>query len=85
VVADRAPDEGDGAGVAMAVGRRVGSAVHRNRIRRRIRAILAELDSADPLPNGWYLVIAQPAARGCSSAELRDHIVRLLVKADAAT
>lgn len=85
VAIDRAPDEGAGAGVAMAVGRRVGSAVHRNRLRRQIRAILSELDAVDPLPSGWYLVIAQPSARGCSSAELRTHLVRVLAKAGAST
>lgn len=42
--------------VAFAIGRRVGTAVVRNRIRRRVRAALWSI--ADELPPGWYLVSA---------------------------
>lgn len=42
--------------VAFAVGRPVGDAVTRNRVRRRLRAALRELHAADRLPHGDYLV-----------------------------
>jgi ribonuclease P protein component len=42
----------DGVRVAFAIGRHAGTAVRRNRLRRRLRAILATLD----LPEGRYLV-----------------------------
>ena len=53
--------------VAFAIGRPVGSAVERNRLRRRLRAVLAALE----LPPGTYLVSAGPAASTLSHQELR--------------
>lgn len=56
----------DEARVAFAVNRRVGPAVARNRLRRRLRALWRELE---PAP-GDYLVITAPPAAGLSFAEL---------------
>lgn len=42
--------------VAFAIGRAVGGAVRRNRIRRRLRAALRELQADGRLPAGTYLV-----------------------------
>jgi len=53
--------------VAYAIGRPVGGAVERNRLRRRLRAIIAEVDLAP----GTYLVGAGPAAAALSQQELR--------------
>jgi ribonuclease P protein component len=53
--------------VAFAIGRHVGSAVERNRVRRRLRAILAEV----AVPPGTYLVSASAAAGTLSHQELR--------------
>lgn len=58
--------------VAFAVGRKVGPAVVRNRIRRRARAVLRALDQPDPLAPGSYLVIARPAAVELSFAQLGE-------------
>ena len=56
--------------VAYAVGRRVGGAVVRNRVRRRLRAIVAE---AAP-PPGDYLIGVTPAGADLPSSQLRTHV-----------
>ncbi len=63
--------------VAFAVGRSVGPAVVRNTLRRRLRALMAELIQQG-LPPGWYLVGATPPAAACSFGELRAHLAPLL-------
>ncbi|UDY34346.1 ribonuclease P protein component [Dermatobacter hominis] len=83
VVADRPQDDGDAAGLAMAVSRKVGPAVVRNRLRRQIRAAAAELDAERPVRRGWYLVILHPPARGRTTAELRGSLAAALDRAGA--
>ena len=53
--------------VAFAIGRRVGSAVVRNRLRRRLRAALVELH---PAP-GDYLVVCDPDAANLPFSDLK--------------
>lgn len=48
--------------VAFAVGKGAGGAVRRNRIRRRLRAGLRELQHQGRLPPGTYLLSARPEA-----------------------
>ena len=55
--------------VAYRVGRRVGGAVVRNRVRRRLRAVIGEM--AHDLPPGAYLVSAGAAAATAGFDELR--------------
>ena len=55
--------------VAYAIGRKVGGAVVRNRLRRRMRAIVAELGPA--LSPGSYLMGATAEAAGLTFGELR--------------
>ena len=62
--------------VAFAVGRKVGGAVVRNKIRRRLRAIMQE--AAPELPSGAYLVTAAPAAAQLSFGELRTTVREML-------
>jgi ribonuclease P protein component len=54
-----APGEDTPPRVAFAVGRTIGGAVLRNRIRRRLRAALRELRADGRLPAGTYLVGGQ--------------------------
>jgi len=62
--------------VAFAIGRKVGGAVVRNRLRRRLRAVLAAVE----LPPGDYLLGATPAAAEVTWDEL-NHQVRTMVRA----
>lgn len=55
--------------VAYAIGRKVGGAVVRNRLRRRLRAVVAELDPV--LEPGAYLVGATAEAAPLSFGELQ--------------
>ncbi len=48
--------------VAFAIGRAFGPAVRRNRIRRRLRALLGDIDRATPLPPGMLLIGAHSRA-----------------------
>lgn len=56
--------------VAFAIGRPVGPAVVRNRLRRRLRAALGELGP----PPGTYLVTASPSAATQDFATLRHQL-----------
>lgn len=64
--------------VAFAVGRAVGSAVVRNRLRRRLRAVLGSCD----LPPGLWLIGAQPSASEHTFAQLEQTVQRLVSAAD---
>ena len=73
------PADSAGAGgnlrVAYAISRGVGGAVVRNRIRRRLRAVMSELESRPTGPMaGDYLVRVLPAAAGCGFGDLRRHL-----------
>ena len=60
--------------VAFAIGRKVGPAVVRNRLRRRLRDELAGLAREGRLDCGAYLVALAPAAAGVDGATLRGHL-----------
>jgi ribonuclease P protein component len=63
--------------VAYAVPRAVGGAVQRNRLRRRLRAAVRELES-ELVPGGAYLLSAGPAAMTASTTELRETLRTVL-------
>jgi ribonuclease P protein component len=65
-----AADQGERARVAFGVGRRTGSAVTRNRIRRVLRDEL----SRSELPSGAYLVNVSPTAASRPTIELRSDL-----------
>jgi ribonuclease P protein component len=60
--------------VAYALGRAIGPAVVRNRLRRQLRALLADAT----LPPGLYLIGAQPIAARRSRDELTFDLQRLV-------
>jgi ribonuclease P protein component len=62
--------------LAFAIGRVVGTAVVRNKIRRRLRAIFTEL--APELPPGTYLVGAGPAIHELDYGDLRRTVCTAL-------
>lgn len=70
--------------VAYAIGRKVGPAVVRNRLRRRLRAAVRELDVATGgLPAGSYLVSLRPEATRLDYAGLRRALADALAAAIA--
>jgi ribonuclease P protein component len=62
--------------VAFAIGRAAGSAVSRNRLRRRLRALLANSD----VPPGLYLIGARPPACEHTFADLERALTSLFDK-----
>jgi len=60
--------------VAFAIGRRVGPAVVRNRLRRRLRDELASLARDGRLTPGLHLIGVGPAAAGLDGPTLRGHL-----------
>lgn len=73
--------------VGYAIPRRVGGAVVRNRIRRRLRHVLADLAKQDAglVPGGAMLIKVGPEAVPLGTEELRDDVVRLLEALQART
>jgi ribonuclease P protein component len=61
----------------ISTGRRLGGAVRRNRVRRRLREILRH--SPNDTGRGWdILIVVRPSAVDASYEELRDGLERLL-------
>ncbi len=68
--------------VGYAIGRRCGSAVVRNRLRRRARAVVRE--EAPSLPRGAFLVRLEPGASTLTAAQLRHDLATALHRAGEA-
>jgi ribonuclease P protein component len=60
------------AAVAYAIGKHVGNAVTRNRIRRRLRALID--NRGTPLPDGFYLVKCGIGTQELTYDELHHHL-----------
>lgn len=67
--------------VGYAIGRPVGNAVTRNRVRRQVRALLAA--RADRLRPGWYVLGLTAAAASCTFQRLGQELDTLLDRLDA--
>jgi len=67
--------------VAYAIDKRCGNAVHRNLLRRRLRAIVREI--ANDLRPGAYLVRTEPAAQDLTFQELRILVAPTVIAAGA--
>ena len=63
---------GSSTAVAYAIGKHVGNAVVRNRIRRRLRALIDSREA--PLPNGFYLVKCGIGTEELTYDELHNHL-----------
>jgi ribonuclease P protein component len=69
--------------VAFAVGRSVGPATRRNRVRRQLRAIVAAIAPGVGLRHGWLLIGAKPAVNKHTFASLRSEVATLLAMTTA--
>lgn len=82
-------DDGDRVRVGFSISARIGGAVVRNKIRRRLRSIMTELDRAEMLPSGAYVIVAKPDILQCSYADLSTEVgetcAQAFRKAEAAT
>ena len=75
------PAASGAARIGIITSRRVGGAVERNRVRRRLREIVrAEL--AHLLPGAWLVIVARQRAGGAEFAELREEWLRLARRAE---
>ncbi|MCP4435100.1 MAG: hypothetical protein GY812_06295 [Actinomycetia bacterium] len=70
--AARLPEDavGTGPAVAYSIGRGAGTAVRRNRLRRRLRAVFANAEHDGRLHEGWYLVTVLPSSEEPAYAQL---------------
>lgn len=67
--------------VAFAIGRRAGGAVQRNRLRRRVQAILRDL--GEELTPGRYLFGARQPAGSITFSQARDDILHFVERVGA--
>ena len=66
--------------VAFSVGRSVGSATKRNRLRRRLRALVGPAAAQVGIAGGWLLIGAGPAAAKRTFDDLRIEIDSLFTQ-----
>jgi ribonuclease P protein component len=72
------PAEGSPPRVAYSIGRAVGPAVVRNRVRRRLRVLAAEAAAGGRLPSGWLLIGCRPSVVERTFDDLRRDLDSLL-------
>lgn len=62
--------------IGVVIPKTVGKAVHRNRLRRRCKAILDRAQLGPP--HRWYVISCRPGAAGLTFEELAHHLTRAL-------
>jgi ribonuclease P protein component len=78
--AGRRPGDDGAVGVGYTVTRRIGNAVVRNRVRRRLREAVRSIP-AESFARGWnYVVVARAAALTCPFAQLRSDLQACLAR-----
>ena len=70
--------------IGIITSRRVGGAVERNRVRRRLREIV-RADHGRLLQGAWLVIVARNRAVGAALAELREEWLRLVRSANILT
>jgi ribonuclease P protein component len=75
-----AREEEPGFRAGFVTSKRLGGAVTRNRVRRRMRDMV-RTEQARLRPGFWFVVVARPAAVRASYAELKDEWLRLAERA----
>ena len=74
-----ATDPGDGPRVAFSVSRTFGTAVVRNRLRRRIRMVMTDIaKQPEGLPSGDYLILVSRSEVELSSEVLRNNLMKVI-------
>lgn len=76
-----APTDAQRPRVAFALGRKLGPAVTRNLIRRRLRHMLANLEQGGELPTMDYLIIGSPGTAALSFEQTQAHLKRAIAAA----
>ncbi len=61
---------------AFVVSKKVGNAVNRNRVKRRLRAIARELHFS----KGWYLFLAKPTIKDANFQDIKKEVSRCLLQ-----
>jgi ribonuclease P protein component len=69
--------------VGFSVARSYGRAVERNRLRRRLRVIVAEAAPSHGLTAGWLLIGARPSAKEHTFDQLQAEVHRLLRRVES--
>jgi ribonuclease P protein component len=64
--------------LAFAIGRRLGGAVDRNRLRRRLRAVFSAAAAEGRVPPGAYLAVAREPAMSASFSQLKGDVTTCL-------
>ena len=73
--------KGRGLQVGFSVSKKVGNAVTRNRVKRRLRECFRPY--LGDVKNGLYVIVARPSAANATFAELSRQVAQLLRKQDA--
>lgn len=80
MAARRNPEAGDGVRVGLTVTKKLGGAVQRNRIRRRLRAAVREVFPFHAEAGKDYVLIARSAAHSRKYAAILDDVKQALLR-----